>query len=421
MLDLVMLPHPSTSIELFTGAGGLALGVASAGFKHRLLLEYNRYACNTLRANHQLFGGDRCLVHEGDVRDFDFRPYAGVTLLAAGAPCQPFSIAGRHRAANDERNLFPEVFRAVRETRPLAVVIENVKGLLRPVLRDFVKYIELQLAYPDVLPDDPANPDGWRDHLVTLSRADARYGGEAPTGYRVRKQLLNAADFGVPQRRERVFFVALRSDLESWWTPPAPTHSFEALKISKEVSGEYWARHRLNRKSSLGHPSAGKWLRSAGTTAPWVTLRDALVELPEPVNGADLKGFHNHIGQPGAKAYPGHTGSALDLPSKTLKAGVHGVPGGENMLRRVNGSVRYLTIREAARVQTFPDKYRFLGAWSEAMRQIGNAVPVKLGGIVASSILSGLMAAATRTTLPPAARAEQYVQEEIPGLLIGSR
>ena len=99
---------------------------------------------------------------------------------------------------------------------------------------------------------------------------------------------------------------------------------------------------------------------------------------------------------PGARSYAGHTGSPLDEPAKTLKAGDHGVPGGENMLARVDGSVRYFTVREAARLQTFPDSYTFCGAWTEAMRQLGNAVPVRLAEVVASSVAETLQATGKR-------------------------
>jgi DNA (cytosine-5)-methyltransferase 1 len=90
----------------------------------------------------------------------------------------------------------------------------------------------------------------------------------------------------------------------------------------------------------------------------------------------------NHRSQPGARAYPGHTGSDLDLPAKALKAGVHGVPGGENMLADSRGRVRYFTVREAARLQGLPDEFEFPGSWTESMRQIGNAVPVQLASFV---------------------------------------
>jgi DNA (cytosine-5)-methyltransferase 1 len=112
--------------------------------------------------------------------------------------------------------------------------------------------------------------------------------------------------------------------------------------------------------------------------------------LPTPRVDRESKEFSNHRLNPGARAYPGHTGSPLDLPSKTLKAGVHGVPGGENMIAFEDGALRYLTVREAARIQTFPDTWHFEGAWSEAMRQLGNAVPVGLAEIVAKSVAARL-------------------------------
>lgn len=127
-------------------------------------------------------------------------------------------------------------------------------------------------------------------------------------------------------------------------------------------------------------------------TLPWRTVRDALVGLPDPKAKA-AKTIPDHRFQDGAKVYPGHTGSPLDLPAKTLKAGDHGVPGGENMLVREDGSVRYFTVREAARIQTFPDGYRFHGSWTETMRQLGNAVPVMLGRIVAASVAEKLVLA----------------------------
>jgi DNA (cytosine-5)-methyltransferase 1 len=117
----------------------------------------------------------------------------------------------------------------------------------------------------------------------------------------------------------------------------------------------------------------------------WRTVRDALEELPEPRSRA-ARDIPNHRFQSGARPYKGHTGSPLDLPAKTLKAGDHGVPGGENMMVLDDGRVRYFTAREAARIQTFPDGYVFHGSWSETMRQLGNAVPVALARTVSSSV-----------------------------------
>ena len=121
-----------------------------------------------------------------------------------------------------------------------------------------------------------------------------------------------------------------------------------------------------------------------------MTLREAISDLPEPRPYEDPPDGLFHRMQPGARAYPGHTGSPLDLPAKTLKAGVHGVPGGENMIAFPNGLVRYFTVREAARVQTFPDTWRFTGSGSETMRQLGNAVPVRLAVTLPESIAARL-------------------------------
>ena len=123
---------------------------------------------------------------------------------------------------------------------------------------------------------------------------------------------------------------------------------------------------------------------------------------PPTINGS--RNFLNHVLQPGARSYPGHTGSYVDAPAKALKAGVHGVPGGENMLRQPEGTVRYFTVREAARLQTLPDRYRLHGPWGEAMRQLGNAVPVMLAQVVASSVHEHLALADVRAATAKAAQ-----------------
>jgi DNA (cytosine-5)-methyltransferase 1 len=125
-------------------------------------------------------------------------------------------------------------------------------------------------------------------------------------------------------------------------------------------------------------------------------VRDAISDLPDPEKNPEASAaYHNHRFQPGARSYPGHTGSPLDEPAKTLKAGDHGVPGGENMLLRPDGSIRYFTVRESARLQTFPDEFLFHGSWTETMRQLGNAVPVDLATIIASDVKSHLAMAGT--------------------------
>ena len=216
--------------------------------------------------------------------------------------------------------------------------------------------------------------------------------------YRVVTQVLNAANYGVPQRRERVFFVGFREDLGVHWHFPQPSHSQEAL-FWDQLWGDYWDRYQVpaHQRGVLPSCSVKRLTKSSEplTTVAWRTVRDVIHDIPDPeVAPVDVKQHLNHRFQPGARPYPGHTGSPLDEPAKTLKAGVHGVPGGENMLLRRDGSVRYFTVRESARLQTFPDNFLFRGSWSEAMRQLGNAVPVTLARVVGENVAKHLECAA---------------------------
>jgi DNA (cytosine-5)-methyltransferase 1 len=119
---------------------------------------------------------------------------------------------------------------------------------------------------------------------------------------------------------------------------------------------------------------------------PWRTVRDAIADLPKLASGESCSITPNHYLNPGARSYAGHTGSSMDEPAKALKAGDHGVPGGENTLQLPDGSVRYFSVRECARIQTFPDEWVFASSWTESMRQLGNAVPVALGQVVAKRL-----------------------------------
>lgn len=338
------------SIELFSGAGGLALGLHAAGFRHKALYEWNAAAVETLQYNqrmgHKSLQG--CSITRADVRQVDFTKYRGIDLVAGGPPCQPFSMGGKAAGMKDVRDMFPQAIRAVAEAQPRAFIFENVRGLLRPAFSNYVEFIRLQMEFPEFPISENAS---WDQNLARLERHKERV-GEASVGlrYRVHVHQANAADFGVPQHRHRVFFVGFRSDFMTDWSFPKPTHN---------------------------------------DSDSWMTLSEAICDLPDP-SSRSAKKWHNHLLQPGAKTYPGHTGSPLDRPAKALKAGAHGVPGGENMIVYPDGSVRYLSVRESARVQTFPDDYVFLGSWTEAMRQLGNAVPVKLAEIVGSSVAKAL-------------------------------
>lgn len=369
------------SIELFAGAGGLAMGADLAGCEHLAVVEIDRWACDTLAENRSwpLFGWER-----GDVRQFDYSPFEGkVDLVTGGPPCQPFSMGGRHRAFLDPRDMFPQAVRAVRELRPKAFVFENVKGLTRQAFTNYLEYIRLQLRHPEL---EQRPGEEWLEHLQRLEDYETS-GANGGLHYNVVIRLLNAADYGVPQKRERVFIVGIRDDLAAPFHFPEPTHSRDALLWSKWRDGEYWSRHEITPVDNPREISRAGKLHEKPSDLPWRTVRDALVDLPDPEFFPDeAVEIPDHRFVPGARSYPGHTGSPLDEPAKTLKAGVHGVPGGENMLRRPDGSVRYFSVRESARLQTFPDSFRFHGSWTETMRQLGNAVPVELARIVVKAV-----------------------------------
>lgn len=388
-----------TSIELFTGGGGLALAMHDAGFRHLLAVELDRRACATLRANRACdyvpgspdsdTYGARWPLIEGDIRDVDFTPWLGkVDVVAGGVPCQPWSLGGVHKGYEDPRNLWPELFRCVRETRPKAVIAENVRGLLRPSFKPYYDYILRELSAPF---ERRIDGEDWRDHDKRLKKALNARSADPTERYDVKHMLLNAADYGVPQVRWRVFVVAFRKDLGlEGWKFPKPTHSEVALHHAQD-NGEYWEEHGIKPRPEL----VPKVLPMPDGKLRWRTLRDAIRGLGEPIGDyVEHPEYLHHVGWPGAREYPGHRPNDLDRPAKTVKAGVHGVPGGESVLRREDGSIRYMTVRETARVMTFPDDWRLEGPRGEQMRQLGNAVPVELGRVIAGHVAAALAGAA---------------------------
>lgn len=380
------------AVELFAGAGGLGMGISKAGFKPTRIVEWDRWCCDTIRENRK--AGSELLADwpepiEGDVRQLDFRDLRGkVDLVSGGPPCQPFSLGGKHRAHDDGRDMWSEAVRAVREMEPRAFIFENVKGLTRSSFATYLAYIVQQLTYPEI---ERLTDENWSDHLARLEQHHTA-GPRSGLRYNVVWQVLNAANYGVPQRRERVVFVGFRGDLGIAWNFPEKTHSLDALLWEQCATERYWDRHkvaRANRGLDCRLHARGMNLVVPPGTKPWRTVRDAIANLPEPEDWPSAT-ISNHRYQPGARAYPGHTGSPLDEAAKTLKAGVHGVPGGENMLARPDGTVRYFTVRESARLQTFPDDHHLHGSWSEAMRQLGNAVPVELAAVIARNVARNL-------------------------------
>ncbi|HVI99624.1 MAG TPA: DNA (cytosine-5-)-methyltransferase [Sphingomonas sp.] len=344
------------SVELFTGCGGLGLGLARAGFHHDLMVEWNEDAVATVVHNREkgVEHVENWPIVSRDVREIDWTQYAGVDLVAGGPPCQPFSIGGKHRGDDDHRDMWPQAIRSVREIRPRGFLFENVRGLTRQKFAGYLQSIVDGLTKPAV---------------------DLRY--------EVRVISVNAADYGAAQKRHRVIIAGVRSDVLTKPVPMLePTHSRERMLWEQFVTGSYWNEYSLPpQKEPTDYLDMGtvKKLRALGvepTGKRWVTVRDKLCGLGEPT------GVDNHVFQPGAKVYKGHTGSPLDQPAKALKAGDHGVPGGENMMVLPDGGVRYFTVREAARLQGLPDNYAFPRSWTESMRQLGNAVPAELAEAV---------------------------------------
>jgi DNA (cytosine-5)-methyltransferase 1 len=210
------------SLEICAGAGGQAIGIEQAGFRHEALVEIDTGACATLRLNRPSWE-----VVEGDVCRFDGTPFRGIDLLAGGLPCPPFSVAGKQLGKSDERNLFPDALRLVDETRPRAVMIENVRGILDAVFEDY------------------------RTHISTMLKK---------MGYETAWHLFNASDFGVSQLRPRVVFVALQksiSDRFSW--PVAPN-------VRPKTVGELL----LDLMSANGWLGATEWAARADEIAPTI-------------------------------------------------------------------------------------------------------------------------------------------------------
>ncbi|HEY3855395.1 MAG TPA: DNA cytosine methyltransferase [Verrucomicrobiae bacterium] len=383
------------SIELFTGAGGMAIGMARAGFDHEVVIERDYDSCETIRLNQRrrIWPVVDWNLEAVNVERYDYGSIkSGIELVAGGPPCQPFSLGGKHAGQKDERNMFPQAVRAIRELKPRAFVFENVKGLLREGFTKYFNYVLLQLEFPSCL---RKLSEEWTDHHAQLQRLKTQ-GRYDDLRYNIVVDLLNAANFGVPQRRERVFIVGFRSDVREKWSFPQPTHSKDALLKDMWITGNYWERHELAKRHRpqcdfrlLASVERLRQQDAFSSLKPWRSVRDGIAGLPDPVKYRN-SGIPNHIFNPGARPYAGHTGSPLDEPAKTLKAGDHGVPGGENMMLLPNGEVRYFTVRESARLQEFPDDYIFYGSWTESMRQIGNAVPVTLAEIVGKSVARAL-------------------------------
>ena len=310
-----MIKNSISSLELCAGAGGQALGLEQAGFGHSGLVEIEHHCCDSLRLNRPEWQ-----VFEKDLREFtthDADTFKGIELLAGGLPCPPFSIAGKQLGDQDERNLFPVALDLVDITRPRAVMIENVRGILGAVFEDYRQQLKARFE---------------------------------KMGYHAEWHLLNASDFGVPQLRPRVVIVALRKDIAhhfSW-----PTGTGRNPRSVGETLYDLIAER--------GWKGARKWKNRADDIAPTVV-------------GGSLK----------------HGGPDLG-PTRARKAwatlGVDGLGIADEPPARDFVGMPRLTVRMVARIQGFPDEWKFSGRKTASYRQVGNAFPPPVARAVAEHI-----------------------------------
>lgn len=314
---LMPIRREMTCLELCAGAGGQAIGLERGGFEHTALVEIDKHCCETLLLNRPKWN----VIQDGDLRKFDGSPYKGVDLVAGGLPCPPFSVAGKQLGKLDDRNLFPEAIRVIDECRPKAVMIENVRGILDAVFDDYRNRVERQLER---------------------------------LGYRPAWQLFNAAEFGVPQLRPRVLFVAIRKDLYesfSW-----PMRGFVLPPTVGETLYDLMAAN--------GWKGAKLWAREADAIAPTI-----------------VGGSHKHggpdLGPTRARAAWASLGvDGLGIANEAPSAEFVGMP--------------RLTLRMVARLQGFPDEWQFSGGKTQAYRQIGNAFPPPVACAIAEQIIKCL-------------------------------
>lgn len=324
-------------VDLFAGAGGLSVGLKMAGWDVKVAVEYDATAIATHRRNMP----DVLHVCD-DIREVDFREYAGkIDLVAGGPPCQPFSVSGKQLGNLDMRDMVPEFVRVVREIRPRAFMMENVQGL---TTTRFMPYLEAKI-----------------DELRSL-------------GYDVHWQVLNAADYGVPQNRRRLFVIGVPKGVV--FSFPSPTHgpnrkskyrtvseALEGCPIDESNRAKVvYAKNPILRRS----PYAGMLLNGKG--------RPLNLDGPSHTIPASAGGNRTHI---------------LDPKGILLEYHEHLQNGGTPRTGEIEGCSR-LTVNQSARLQTFPDWFQFEGRKNQQYAQIGNAVPPQFASCVAKSLREAL-------------------------------
>jgi len=326
-------------LELFAGAGGLAIGLEKAGLKCVALNEIDKWACQTLRNNRPNWN-----VLEGDIKDFDFSKYKNkVDVVTGGFPCQAFSYAGKKLGLNDARGtLFYEFARVVQEVKPAICIGENVRGLLS---HEKGKTLQGMISILDEI------------------------------GYKVAPvQVLKAINFRVPQKRERLILVGIRKDIDIEFEYPKPSRKIYNLKDALK-KGELY-NCDVPKSEGAKYPEHKK--RVLDLVPPKGYWRDLPLDIQKEYMG---KSFYLGGGKTGMARRIG-----WDEPSLTLTCS----PAQKQTERCHPDETRPFTVREYARIQTFPDDWKFAGSISQQYKQIGNAVPVNLAKEIGYSIIKVL-------------------------------
>jgi DNA (cytosine-5)-methyltransferase 1 len=308
---------PVSALEICAGGGGQALGFEMAGIEHVGLVEIESNACETLRLNRPKWN-----VIQADLNHFDGKEFAGVDILCGGLPCPPFSIAGKQLGKEDERNLFPAMIRLVDRIRPRAIMIENVRGILDAVFVDYRQHVEKQLQKLGFI-------TGWK--------------------------LMNAMDFGVPQLRPRVVFIALQ---------------------------EPYADNFMWPESSAQPKSVGETLFDLMAANGWKGVRDwkkGANEIAPTIVGGSLKHGGPDLGPTRARRAWATLGvDGLGIAAEAPGPHFLGMP--------------RLTVRMVARIQGFPDEWQFFGKKTQSYRQVGNAFPAPVASAIADRLKYALKA-----------------------------
>lgn len=339
MYDNITSKRKYSVIELFAGAGGLALGLEASGLSCAVLNEIDKWACQTLKSNRPDWN-----VLEGDIKQFSFSKYKGkVDVVAGGFPCQSFSYAGKRLGLNDARGtLFYEFARVIKEVHPPICLGENVRGLL--------------------------NHDKGRTLKGMISILEE-------IGYNVYPvQVLKAVNFNVPQKRERLILIGVRKDIKIQYQYPKPSKQIYTLKDALKKGRLY--------KSDVPKSEGSKYPKSKSEILKLVPPKGYWRDLPVKLQKEYMGGSFFLGG--------GKTGMARrigwDEPCLTLTCS----PAQKQTERCHPEETRPFTIREYARIQTFPDSWKFIGSVTQQYKQIGNAVPVNLAKEIGLSIVDFL-------------------------------